>query len=84
MGLVNVIRIIDRDRAIEALAMLRKEWQEVASGTPLSEVSAPVGLLLSDVVSTLELLPEEAEYVLGGEGFTEPYPVVLYDYTGID
>jgi hypothetical protein len=84
MDLVNVIRILDRNRAIEALVKLREEWQEAAGNIPLSEVNTPVRLLLADVVSALELLPEEAESILGSEGFTEPYPIVLHNYAEID
>lgn len=67
MSLVKVIRILDRDQAIEGLARIRQEWQEASNGKPLSEMRGNVGLLLDDVVNAMGLLPDEAARVMGCE-----------------
>ena len=65
MDWVKVTRILDRDRAIEGLAQLRREWQEAANGAPLAEVKGSIGLLLADIANAMGLTPEEAAQVLG-------------------
>jgi hypothetical protein len=70
MSTVTVIRILDRDQAIDGLTQLRQEWQEAACGVPLVEVQGSVGLILADVVSVMDPLPEEAAQVLGNETVT--------------
>jgi hypothetical protein len=67
MSWVKVTRIIDRDAVIEGLIRLREEWQAAADGAPLVDVSASVGLILTDVVNAFRLLPEETALILGEE-----------------
>ena len=81
---MNIIRILDRDKAIEALARLRAEWQEAAGDEPLTEVYAPVGLFLLDVVSALNLLPSEVETIFDGEYEVETSAVMLDMYAKVD
>ncbi len=59
----------NRQAVIERMAEMRQEWQEAASvdGKTLAEVSAPVGVIMSDFCDLLELNPEERETVLGLE-----------------
>lgn len=60
---------LNRLAVIERLSEIRQEWQEAAAvdGKTLVEVSAPVGVLLSDFCDLLEFTPEERETVLGEE-----------------
>ena len=52
-------------KAVARLKRWREDWQEAAGNRPLTEVKAPVGLVLADVAEMLELSPDETEEVLG-------------------
>jgi len=54
-----------RMTAIQALAKFRREWEEIAEGESLLDVTAPIGLLLVDVADRLELNPQERFVFLG-------------------
>ena len=54
-----------RTKAIQALAEFRREWEEIAEGESLLEVTAPIGLLFVDVADRLELSPQERFVFLG-------------------
>lgn len=64
---VRVIRILDRDQAIQGLASLREDWQAVAEqeGKSLLELQSSVGLLLDDMAKMIGLYPEEQAQALG-------------------
>ncbi|MBE7433120.1 MAG: hypothetical protein HS100_04340 [Anaerolineales bacterium] len=57
----------ERTRLILALAELREEWQVMAQGATLLDVEIPVGLLLNDIATRLQLSPQERYVLLGGE-----------------
>lgn len=71
MTWVKVTRILDREQAIDGLTQLRQEWQETANGRPLVDVQGSVGLILTDVITAIGLLPEEAVLILGCAGTTD-------------
>ena len=54
-----------RTKATQALAEFRREWEEIAEGESLLDVTAPIGLLLVDVADRLELNPQERFVFLG-------------------
>lgn len=54
-----------RMTAIQSLAKFRKEWEEIADGESLLEVTVPVGVLLADVSDRLELSSQERFVFLG-------------------
>lgn len=54
-----------RMTAVQALAKFRREWEEIAEGESLLDVTAPVGLILADVADRLELTPQERYVFLG-------------------
>ena len=62
-----LLKILDRDKAMEGSTRLRQEWQVAAEGKPLAEVQGNVGLMLTDVGNAIGFLPEEASQVLGIE-----------------
>ena len=75
--LVKVTRIIDRDKAIDGLIRLRKEWQEAANGKLLAEVQGSIGFLLVDLIAAIGLFPEEAELILGDETYIDASQLML-------
>lgn len=56
---------------VPTLAKLRYEWQLAANGESLLDMDANVGLMLADIVNSLELSPQEQAQVLGKELFGE-------------
>lgn len=54
-----------RMMAVHALARFRREWEEIADGENLLDVTASVGLILADVADRLELSPQERYVFLG-------------------
>jgi hypothetical protein len=64
-------RLPDRTRMVQALADLRREWQETLVGRSLLDAPAPVGLLLSDIADRLELTSQERYAMLGGKLINE-------------
>lgn len=54
-----------RSMALQSLAKFRREWEEIAEGESLLDVSASVGLVLADVANYLELTPQERYVFLG-------------------
>ena len=51
--------VIKRHTVVEALLIIRKEWEEAAQGERLDFVEGSVGLLLQDVVRGIGLTPQE-------------------------
>ena len=64
-GLLDDHHLTGRIRIIQALAQLRKEWQETTGDQSLIKVQAPVGLLLSDIADFLNLTLQERHAMLG-------------------
>jgi hypothetical protein len=65
---VNVPRNGEKEmskKIVNRLGEWRLEWEEAAGDLPLTEVKAPISLILADVASILELTPEETAKVLG-------------------
>jgi hypothetical protein len=56
---------LDRQQAIEALTIIRHEWEVAADGEPLEIVNASVGFILQDVVQAIGLSEDEQLAVLG-------------------
>ena len=56
-----------RAQVVKVLADFRREWQTVAEGNNLTEVEAPVGLVLADIADWLQLNPQERHAMLGGK-----------------
>ncbi len=50
---------------LDSLSTLRKDWETAAGENSLMDVTASVGLLLHDIVTKLDLSPEERLLVLG-------------------
>ena len=50
---------INRQEIIQALANIRREWEEAADGEPLEFVEGSVGLLLDDVARAIGLDQEK-------------------------
>jgi hypothetical protein len=46
---------IERDKVIDILQSIRREWLEAADGQPLETVYGSVGLLLDDVAHGLDI-----------------------------
>ncbi|MEP7136681.1 MAG: hypothetical protein ABI904_17275 [Chloroflexota bacterium] len=66
-----VLVLQDRTAVLENLSGLRKEWEAVAEGDSLIDLSVSVGLLLFDVTAKLGLTEDEQTLVLGGRLFKE-------------
>jgi len=62
---------LDRTKAKNALATIRREWEVAAEGVSLIDISASVGLLLLDVATKLGMTPEEQKAVLGTRLYQE-------------
>ena len=56
-----------RAQVVQILADFRREWQTVAEGNNLTEVEAPVGLVLADIADWLQFNPQERHAILGGK-----------------
>jgi len=54
-----VLDYIERPQAIQAIKMLRGEWEEAAQGIPLDKINGSVGMMLDDIARLLGLSPEE-------------------------
>jgi hypothetical protein len=52
---------------INVLARIRQEWQDATGGISLLAIDGNVGLILADLVNSLELSTEEQIQVLGAE-----------------
>lgn len=61
---------IDRRALILALEGYRREWQETAGDRSLLDIVAPVGLVISDIVESLDLTSREGNTILGRQLFT--------------
>ena len=68
---LSAYRLPDRARMVQALADLRREWQETLTGMSLLDAPAPVGLLLSDIADRLGLSSQERHVMLGGKLINE-------------
>ena len=66
-----VLVLQDQTAVLENLSGLRKEWEAVAEGDSLIDLSSSVGLLLYDVTARLGLTEDEQTLVLGGLLFKE-------------
>jgi len=65
---VRVVRYLPLEHIVEQLAGLRQEWQwALEPGQTLEDVSAPVALLLRDVVELLGLQGDDKRRALGDE-----------------
>lgn len=69
--ILPAIELPERQRTLENLSALRKEWEAGAEGKSLISVSGSVGLMLFDVTTLLGLTPEEQVLVLGEELFLQ-------------
>ena len=56
-----------RTQIVQALAHFRRECQTIAEGQSLTEIEAPVGLVLADIAEWLQLNPQESQAMLGGK-----------------
>ncbi len=56
-----------RAQVVQSLADFRREWQKMVEGKSLTDVQAPVGLMLADIADRLELNPQERHVMLGGK-----------------
>lgn len=56
---------------VNALARVRKEWQDAAQGDSLLSIDGNVGLMLADLVSVLGLPVESQVEILGADLFRE-------------
>ncbi len=56
---------LDRQEVIDALTIIRKEWEVAAEGEPLEIIDASVGFILQDVVLAIGLSEDEQLTVLG-------------------
>jgi hypothetical protein len=68
--------------AVQELAKFRHEWEEIAEGKNLLDVTASVGLLLADVADRLELTPQE-RYVFLGKMLTMEVEDFLQQQVGL-
>ena len=57
-------RLSYRAQVVQSLADFRREWQKMVEGKSLTEVQAPVGLMLADIADRLELNPQERHVML--------------------
>ena len=78
----KVVQTLDRDAVIQGLTRLRYEWQEAANGIPLMDVQTSVGYLLTDVVCSLGLLPEEVQQVMGDDALDMQYAQTTLELVG--
>ena len=74
---------LSRPEVIYVLAQIREEWQQAVGNRSLVSAETSVGLLLADVVKTLELTNEEQRTILGEKLFLE-VATVLDVPNGID
>jgi hypothetical protein len=56
---------LDRQRVIDALTIIRKEWDIASEGEPLEFVEGSVGFIIQDVVLAIGLSEDEQLAVLG-------------------
>ena len=56
-----------RTQIVQSLAEFRREWQESTENKNLTEVDAPVGLLLADIADRLGFSPQERYVMLGSK-----------------
>jgi hypothetical protein len=68
---------------IYVLAQIREEWQQAVGNRSLVSAETSVGLLLADVVKTVELMNQEQRTILGEKLFLE-VATVLDAPNGID
>ncbi len=74
---------LSRPEMIYVLAQIREEWQQAVGNRSLVSAETSVGLLLADVVKTVELMNEEQRTILGEKLFLE-VATVLDAPNGID
>ena len=71
---------LDRQRAINRLAVLRREWLQAATGCRnLLEIQAPVFLLMHDLLEAIGLDREEQAVVLGHNLISEVNQILNYN-----
>ena len=58
-------------KAISILSKFCQEWQDAASGKSLLEVEGNIGMVLADLVNSIELTSHEQSLVLGPQLFEE-------------
>lgn len=74
---------LSRPKMINALAQIREEWQYAAGDRSLVTTETSVGLILADVVKSLELTNKEQRTILGEKLFLEVATVLGFP-NGID
>jgi hypothetical protein len=74
---------LSRPEMIYVLAQIREEWQQAVGNRSLVSAETSVGLLLADVVKTVELMNQEQRTILGEKLFLE-VATVLDAPNGID
>ena len=70
-------QIITRHQIIDALAKVRQEWEQAASGDCLIDVKGSVGLLLADLVVAIGLEPSEQVEALGADLVDEMQGILM-------
>ena len=56
-----------RSQIVQSLGNFRREWEKIVNGKSLTEVEAPIGLLLSDIADRMKLNSQERKVMLGGK-----------------
>lgn len=70
---------IPQVQLISLLSTLRQEWQDAAQGQSLLDMEANVGLMLADLVNSLDLSVQEQTLVLGPELYAEMQTILDFE-----
>ena len=70
MATSRIVRLLDKDAAIQGLQRVRQDW-ELAAGGDLVQVHGSVGLLLADVSRAIGLNDSDRKQALGKYGEVE-------------
>ena len=68
---IQLHQVITRKEIADVLKRLRKEWDEAAQGESLLDTFSPVGLLLWDIITGLEISTGDAMDILGFDLWAE-------------
>lgn len=63
--------ITPHPQLVAALTRIRQEWQDAADGKSLLEVEGNIGMLLADLINSVDLPVAEQAQVLGPKLFLE-------------
>jgi hypothetical protein len=69
MNILQRIRILDRDQAIDGLIKLRQEWEE--TGSDLLQAQIGVGSLMGDAAAMIGLSLDEQRIILGDQLYND-------------